>query len=92
MYSQDYVDTHWTKTMTRRNTDLFVLERMRYSANLEQPVAVLEYKETTIDTSDSADELYTPVEEVENHTCTTPRKKRKEMEHMYNDASMLNEY
>ena len=91
MYSQDYVDTQWTKTMTRRNTDLFVLERMRYSANLEQPVAVLEYKETITDTSDSADELYTPVE-VENHTCTTPRKKRKEMEHMYNDASMLNEY
>ena len=88
MYSQDYVDTQWTKTMTRRNTDLFVLERMRYSANLEQPVAVLESTETTTDTSDSADELHTPVEEVENHTCTTPRK---EMERMYNDASMLSE-
>ena len=85
MYSQDYVDTQWTKTITRRNTDLFVLERMRYSANLEQPVAVLESTET------SADELHTPVEEVENHTCTTPRKKRKEMERMYNDASMLSE-
>ena len=56
----------------RANTDLCALERMRYSVNLEQPAAVLESTETTTDTSDSADELYTPVE-VENHTCTTRR-------------------
>ena len=48
--------------------------------------------ETTTDISHSADELYTPVEEVENHTCTIPRKKRKVMEHMYNNASMPKEY
>ena len=75
----------------RANTDLCALKRMRYSVNSEQPVAVLESTETTSDTSDSADELYTPVE-VENHTCTTPRKKRKVMEHMYNNASKPKEY
>ena len=53
---------------------------------------MLDNTETTTDTSDSADELYTPVEEVENYTCTTPRKKRKVMEHMYNNASMPKEY
>ncbi|KAL5469197.1 hypothetical protein EMCRGX_G030420 [Ephydatia muelleri] len=61
MYSQDHVDTQWTKTMTRRNNDLFALERMWHSVNAEQPMAVPESTETTEDTSDSADELYTPV-------------------------------
>ena len=55
------VDTQWSKTMTRRKSDLFALERMRHSVNAEQPMAVPESKETTEDTSDSADELYTPV-------------------------------
>ena len=59
MYCQDHVDTRWTKTMTRQNNDLF---RMRHSVNAEQPMAVPESTETTSeDTSDSVDELYTPV-------------------------------
>ena len=47
--------------MTRRNNDLFALERIRHSVNAEQPMAVPESAETTGDTSDSADELCTPV-------------------------------
>ena len=48
---------------------------MRYSVNSEQPVAVLESTETTTDTSDSGDELYTPIEEIESHMYNTKEEK-----------------
>ena len=86
MYCQDHVDTQWTKTMTRRNNDLFALERMRHSVNAEQPMAVPESTETTEDTSDSADELYTPVT-VEDVEFQSPRKKKKVMEDKNSNAS-----
>ena len=76
MYCQDHVETQWTKTMTRRNNDLVALERMRHSVNSEQPMAVPESIETSEDTSDSADELYTPVT-VEDVEFQSPGKKKK---------------
>ena len=39
MHCQDHVDTQWTKTMTKRNNDLFALERMQHFVNAEQPMA-----------------------------------------------------
>ena len=39
MYCQDHVDTQWNKTMTKRNNDLFALERMQHFVNAEQPMA-----------------------------------------------------
>ena len=91
MYCQDHVETQWTKTMTRRNNDLVALERMRHSVNAEQPMAVPESIETTEDTSDSADELYTPVT-VEDVEFQSPRKKKKVMEDKNSNvsSSMLN--
>ena len=77
MYCQDHVDTQWTKTMTRRNNDLFALERMRHSVNAEQPMAV---ECTTEDTSDSVDELYTPVTVDNVVEFKSPRKKKVMME------------
>ena len=75
MYCQDHVDTQWTKTMARRNNDLFALERMRHSVKAEQPMAVPEC--TTEDTSDGVDELYTVDNVVE---FKSPRKKKVMME------------
>ena len=91
VYCQDHVETQWTKTMTRRNNDLVALERMRHSVNAEQPMAVPESIETTEDTSDSADELYTPVT-VEDVEFQSPRKKKKVMEDKNSNvsSSMLN--
>ena len=52
MYFQIHIDTQWTKTMTRR-----------YISREDAALAVSESTETTCteDTSDSANELYTPV-------------------------------
>ena len=93
MYCQDHVDTRWTKTMTRRNNDLFALVRMWHSVNAEQPMAVPESTETTEDTSDSVNELYTPVT-VEDVEFQNPRKEKKVMEDKNSNASssMLEEY
>ena len=93
MYFHDHVDTKWTKSMTRQNNDLFALERMCHSVNSEQPMAVPESTETTEDTSDSADELYTPVV-VEDVEFESPRKIKKVMEDKSSNAlsSMPVEY
>ena len=74
------------KQLSRRNNDLFPLERMRHSVNAEQPMAVPESTEATEDTSDSADELYTPVT-VEDVEFESPRKKKKMMEDKNSNAS-----
>ena len=59
---------------------------MRHSVNAEQPMAVPESTETTEDTSDSVDELYTPVTE-EDVEFQSPRKKKKVMEDKNSNAS-----
>eukprot|EP00731_Ephydatia_muelleri_P005561 Em0002g1737a len=59
---------------------------MRHSVNAEQPMAVPENTETTEDTSDSVDELYTPVI-VEDVEFESPRKKKKVMEDKNSNAS-----
>ena len=76
MYCQDHVDTRWTKTMTRRNNDLLALVRMWHSVNAEQPMAVPGSTETTEDTSDSVEELYTPVTVEDVNFKTQERKRR----------------